>query len=275
MQKMSDLTKSVGVSRRTFQRWCADGKVPGAYRTEGGHWRFDGDPDIARRQKKSDIAEVLGVSYRTLQRLEIVPCDLVTVRRQLPTGDFITVEGEKWEAVEVAQRCYDATEFAVTAQGISDDDLHSPMVELEQRDPEKAQWLKRPLMGKFPPDAFEGDKHVTEDDDALLVLKPRKLKPNALPEPARLQTRDFDAVELADPTGHVNGLLISKAYRLRLNSRDVTPKSLARELGISVATLYRRYGRDAVKKACDAPVCDGLVPQGPTPAKPKQTRNWQ
>jgi hypothetical protein len=235
----------MGVTRRTVQRWCAAGKVPGARRTKGGHWRFEGDP-------RDVIAQL--IEQRPPHFQHFTPH---VERRQLPTGDFITVEGEKWEAIEVAQRCYDAAEFAVTTQDISDDDLHSPMVELERRDPNKAQWLKRPLMGKFPPDAFEGDEHVPEDVDGLLVLKPRKLKPNSRPEPARLQTRDFDAVEHVDPTRHVNGLLISKAYRLRLNLRDVTPKSLASELKISVATLYRRYGREAVRNACRAlPECD-------------------
>ena len=198
----------MGVTRRTVQRWCAAGKVPGARRTKGGHWRFDGDP-------RDVIAQL--IEQKPPHFHHFTPH---VERRQLPTGDFITVEGEKWEAIEEAQRCYDATELAVTAQDISDDDLHSPMVELEQRDPKKAQWLRRPLLAKLTP-------------------------------------RSFDAVEQVDPTRHVNGLLISKAYRLRLNLRDVTPKSLASELKISVATLYRRYGREAVRNACRAlPECD-------------------
>ena len=182
--------------------------MPGARRTKGGHWRFDGDP-------RDVIAQL--IEQKPPHFHHFTPH---VERRQLPTGDFITVEGEKWEAIEEAQRCYDATELAVTAQDISDDDLHSPMVELEQRDPKKAQWLRRPLLAKLTP-------------------------------------RSFDAVEQVDPTRHVNGLLISKAYRLRLNLRDVTPKSLASELKISVATLYRRYGREAVRNACRAlPECD-------------------
>jgi hypothetical protein len=34
------LRKRFGISRRTFERWCARGDVPGAYRTRGGHWRI-------------------------------------------------------------------------------------------------------------------------------------------------------------------------------------------------------------------------------------------
>ena len=110
----------MGVTRRTVQRWCAAGKVPGARRTKGGHWRFDGDP-------RDVIAQL--IEQKPPHFHHFTPH---VERRQLPTGDFITVEGEKWEAIEEAQRCYDATELAVTAQDISDDDLHSPMVELEQ-----------------------------------------------------------------------------------------------------------------------------------------------
>ena len=34
------LASEMGVSRRTVQRWCEARKVPGAYRTKGGHWRL-------------------------------------------------------------------------------------------------------------------------------------------------------------------------------------------------------------------------------------------
>jgi hypothetical protein len=36
----SILAKGLGVSVRTFERWCARGNVPGAYQTKGGHWRI-------------------------------------------------------------------------------------------------------------------------------------------------------------------------------------------------------------------------------------------
>jgi len=44
------LASEMGVSRRTVQRWCEAGKVPGAYRTKGGHWRLR-KPRIKRNGK--------------------------------------------------------------------------------------------------------------------------------------------------------------------------------------------------------------------------------
>jgi len=61
----------------------------------------------------------------------------------------------------------------------------------------------------------------------------------------------YEAVEIPER------LLKAKVEKLRLNMRPVTPPSLARELKISVATLYRRYGRTLVRQACqERPVCD-------------------
>src|SRR6266545_8100691 len=45
------LRKRFGISRRTFERWCARGDVPGAYRTRGGHWRV-------RRPTKAFVASL-------------------------------------------------------------------------------------------------------------------------------------------------------------------------------------------------------------------------
>jgi hypothetical protein len=47
-----------------------------------------------------------------------------------------------------------------------------------------------------------------------------------------------------------HAMLMVAAAKLTLNLRLVTPMSLARELKVSVATLYRRYGRDSVRQAC-------------------------
>jgi len=45
--------------------------------------------------------------------------------------------------------------------------------------------------------------------------------------------------------------LMAKATMLRLNQRKVSPAILARELGVSLRRLYNRFGRDAVREACD------------------------
>jgi hypothetical protein len=48
---------------------------------------------------------------------------------------------------------------------------------------------------------------------------------------------------------HPEGILVAKAYQLRLSQCKVTAASLARELKVSVRTLYRRFGRDALQRA--------------------------
>lgn len=53
------------------------------------------------------------------------------------------------------------------------------------------------------------------------------------------------------------------AYLLRHNGRKVTTVALARDLGVSVSTLYRRYGQLAVRVACEEPV------SLPPPSRPR------
>jgi excisionase family DNA binding protein len=48
------LAAEMGVTRRTVQRWCEAGKVPGAYRTKGGHWRLRKPARISRYSKYDD-----------------------------------------------------------------------------------------------------------------------------------------------------------------------------------------------------------------------------
>jgi hypothetical protein len=64
-------------------------------------------------------------------------------------------------------------------------------------------------------------------------------------------------------------MLEVKAAKLRLNMRPVTRASLARELKISVAKLYRKYGKAAIKRVCDGapgraevPIAVALSDQG-------------
>ena len=48
------LASENGVSRRTVQRWCEAGKVPGAYRTKGGHWRLRKPTRVKRYWRYDD-----------------------------------------------------------------------------------------------------------------------------------------------------------------------------------------------------------------------------
>jgi hypothetical protein len=44
--------------------------------------------------------------------------------------------------------------------------------------------------------------------------------------------------------------LMFAAYKMRLNDRKVTAMALARALSVSVATLYRRYGKGEIHSLC-------------------------
>ena len=38
--KPADVARILGVNARTVKRWAEAGKLPGAFRTPGGHWRI-------------------------------------------------------------------------------------------------------------------------------------------------------------------------------------------------------------------------------------------
>lgn len=38
--RIDELAAMFRVDRKTAGSWCKDGKIPGAFRTPGGHWRI-------------------------------------------------------------------------------------------------------------------------------------------------------------------------------------------------------------------------------------------
>ncbi len=63
--------------------------------------------------------------------------------------------------------------------------------------------------------------------------------------PARRHPRALEAMK--------NPLAFAAAM-MRVNGRKVTKTALARELNVSERTLYRRYGRQEIKRVCREPV---------------------
>jgi hypothetical protein len=226
------LAKQLGVSRRTVTRWCEARKVPGAYRTKGGHWR--GRRPRGRRITKTDKITALVLPHVFLyvearakkkmlyrsppphsqppKTMEPITERLNWLRWRLATLEWRLVA--KMEELTASPEFDHAVEYSIVAKEISHDDMRDPM-DLKDRDPEKF----RALIGDRDPET----KHVR-------------------PTPMRefISERAYDAIRKRD------GMLMVKAKNLGLN---MTSASLARELKISVATLYRRYGRAAVKRA--------------------------
>jgi hypothetical protein len=58
------------------------------------------------------------------------------------------------------------------------------------------------------------------------------------------------------------------AFMMRLNGRKVSRSSLARELGVSVNTLYRRYGQPEIARVCEEPPPPVLQSVGKKNRKP-------
>jgi len=253
-RKMSDfpllLASQIGVSRRTVTRWCAAGKVPGAYRTRGGHWRLrkprretywgryddkivefvvrytrvPGDPLSARQ------AAQLKKIVRWLDRNKLIPA-AVSIGRRLVRGDRNTPPSIDWQFAEAMERLIDgkqftnALEFSLVAKGICDDDKLP-------RDWENIPIEKRrDAIRRHFDDLKDCDQ---EKYDFLTERDMRKM----------IHPRAYDA------TATPRGMLEIHAARLRLNQQEVTRTALARELKISPSTLDRRYGREAVKRAC-------------------------
>ena len=190
-----------------------------------------GDPVSARQ------AAQLNKIMLWLDDLCLVPAMVSIGRRMVrrradntPTIDWQFVA--EMEKLVESKDFNDALEFSLVATGISDDDK-LPMgwenIPLQERGPAIRQYFE---------DLKERDPkkyHLLREPDMPKMMHPRAYEVIA--------TR--------------NGMLMIKAEKLRLNMREVTPENLAHELRISTATLYRRYGREAVTHACRVvPICD-------------------
>jgi hypothetical protein len=251
------LATEMGVTRRTVARWCAAGKVPGAYRTRGGHWRLrkprretcwgryddkivefvvrytrvPGDPLSARQ------AAQLNKIALWLDRNKLIPA-AVSIGKRLVRGDNNTPPSIDWQFAEEVEKLIDGKDFndalecSLVLKGISEDDklpmglANIPMQEKGRVIRQHFEDLKDRDPKKY---------HLLTEPDMRKMMHPRAYEARA--------TRD--------------GMLMIKAEKLRLNMREVTPENLAHELRISPTTLYRRYGREAVKRACrPVQVCD-------------------
>ena len=184
------LQKHFGICRRTFERWCARGDVPGAYRTRGGHWRV--------RKHTNAMFESM-MHHHTKTRRDEVRNAIVFYPRY-PSKILREVFDGTYRP-RIAEKKLTLAHYGITEADFFDDKL----------DPEKSRflWEKSPPPLEYP--------------RAHEAVKERPLQ--------------------------------TAAYLLRrYHGRKVTPVALARDLGVSVSTLYRRYGQRAVRVACEEPI---------------------
>jgi hypothetical protein len=228
-KKMSDLlgflASEMSVSRRTVQRWCAARKVPGAYRTRGGHWR------VRRPRGKIDPSDPVACLITLYFMPPPRPSPPLTMRKRLEWIKAILEWqiADEMEALINSQGFNDALEFSTVLKGICDDDgLPRGLKDIPRQ---------------------ERSRVVRQHFKDLEVRDPEKFR--FLIETPLLKMIDLRAYEaMAAP----NGRLMTKATKLRLNNvQKVTPENLARELGVSPASLYRGFEREAIKRACKPP----------------------
>jgi hypothetical protein len=180
------LQQRFGICRRTFERWCARGDVPGAYRTRGGHWRV-------RNPTWAAVRSLLSRPRDKTRRDE--------VRRAIVDYPFPPIP---WGPLDTVL----ASKFWLAANRISEEDFLD--LDLKQRDPEKYHFLwEKPV-----------------------VPRPRWF---------------FEAINDPQYAPAITAVMI------RVNGRTVTSSALARELGVSVNTLYRRYGQREIRRVCQEP----------------------
>jgi hypothetical protein len=104
-------------------------------------------------------------------------------------------------------------------------------------------------------------KKIPAQERGRAILKHFEELKDRDPKKYRLLT-ERDVAKMMHPRAYEaaqkpHGILVIKANKLRLNMREVTRENLAHELRISTATLYRRYGREAVRRARRVvPMCD-------------------
>jgi hypothetical protein len=187
------------------------------------------------------IADELGKSVRSVQRM----CEAGRIpgAYRAKKRGYWKVDLDVWRRIRrhcndpvllrAATKGRDAFFFTLTAKGISDNDMNDPD-SLRERDPAMYNYICH--------------------------------------EQYRVHPKAFAALETQSTRSkHSLGILMMKGARLRLNGRESTRENLARELGVSVATLYNWYSPAEIRQTCGV---DDVEVRGQRGRKIK-TQAWQ
>ena len=168
------LMKALGISTRTFERWCAKGDVPGAYRTRGGHWRV-------RKPSEAVMLKLLTTPHygetrkgRITELISFIPWfespEYPEFKRKIaaytkdPSFRDRMMNGQKYEKA--------AIEVMKAALEVSDADLNDP--DFAQREPEKCRLLYHTPAAQVLRDYWKASKEPC----APLMVKATMLRLN-------------------------------------------------------------------------------------------------
>jgi hypothetical protein len=150
------LAKALGVSVRTFERWCAKGDVPGVYRTRGGHLRVRTPSKalISKLMETPDYGETRKGRIAKLFLFLSPPEPPSETKRKLerfPEFLYGMTHGEEF------RRAFDV---AKAAHGFSNDAREN--VKLARDDSEKRKLWHRTPIGEFiQPDHWRAAERPT------------------------------------------------------------------------------------------------------------------
>jgi hypothetical protein len=230
------LQQCFGICRRTFERWCARGDVPGAYRTRGGHWRV-------RKASKAMIKSFI-LRPRAKTRRDQVGRAIISYPLN-PSNSYLLGRIKRENA---------AIKFTLASYGITEEDIHDP--KLHERDAEKHYilWEKSPPTRH--PRAYEAindSKHALANAAYMIRVNGRKVTMPSLARALRVSVstlyRRYDRQEInrvcQEPPIHVVASVGKKNRKpiLVLSELEINSPSQPHSSGASARSQTKRRRR--------------------------------
>lgn len=226
----------MSTNERTVRRWCERGDVPGAYRTKGGHWRL-----------RRPSAKALRFSSRDDSRAARLAQIVASLKPAVIRGLKVLTDISDWN--EIRGSAFGCNKRASAFVNLSLAQIQTLAIGVgftECRQIGKAIECSWILRGEIP-----GECDVEE-----LRLRNPELYRKVCYEPLA----EFILPEAWRAIDQQSAPLFLAMKKLEIKDEPMTPQAVARQLGISVATLYRQFKPQQLKDA--KRVCEryGIVP---------------